>query len=130
MIWALGIQYSPAIWLGKAALLLQMIRIFTPMKTGPIYWLIHALLWGNLVLYIPLFMIAIFQCAQAPDIFWNPVYNGNHCLSSKGKPIISGVFNAISDLLNLLLPLWAILRLQMATKRKIGIGAIFATGMM
>ena len=105
-------------------------RIFAPMKTGPTYWLIHALIWGNLVLYTVILFITIFQCAAVDNGYRNPFYNGHHCISPNAEPIISGVFNVVSDLLNLLLPLWSIWKLQMASKRKAGTIAIFATGSM
>jgi hypothetical protein len=42
--------------------------------------------------------------------------------------IASGVINLVSDLAILVVPLLSISSLQMPTKRKLGVSAIFATG--
>ena len=124
--WALQMLYVPAIWLAKASLLFQLIRIFTPMKSGPVYWACHTLIWSNLLFYISILLILIFECHPI-DKLWKPSNNG-YCINRNTVLIASGGVNVFSDLLNLLLPLWAIWHLQMAPKRKLGISAIFATG--
>ena len=126
--WALEILYTQAIWLAKASLLFQLIRIFTPMKSGALYWAFHTLIWGNLAFYSSIFFSLIFECHPIREV-WNPSYEG-HCINRNMLLVVSSAVNILSDLLNLLLPIWATWHLQMAPKRKAGIIAIFATGIL
>lgn len=98
------------------------------MKTGPVYWACHALLWGNLAFYIAVLFTVIFECHPISEV-WNLLY-GDHCINRNTVLIASGAVNIFSDLLNLLLPIWATWHLQMAPKRKAGVIAIFATGLL
>ena len=120
--------YTPAIWLAKAALLFQLIRIFTPAKSGPVYWACQTLIWGNLMFYVATFLTILLECHPIKEA-WNPRAAGS-CVDRNMILIVSGAVNAFVDLLNLLLPVWAIWQLQMAPRRKIGITAIFATGLL
>ena len=126
--WALEILYTPAIWLAKASLLFQLIRIFTPTRSGPIYLACHTLIWGNLAFYISIFFSIIFECHPIWEV-WNPSYE-SHCINRNMLLVVSSAVNMFSDLLNLLLPIWATWHLQIAPKRKAGIIAIFATGLL
>lgn len=126
--WALEILYIPAIWLAKSSLLFQLIRIFTPMKSGPVYWACHALIWGNLAFYVSILFVIIFECNPIYEV-WNLFYEG-HCINRNTVLVASSAVNIFSDLLNLLLPVWATWHLQMAPRRKAGITAIFATGIL
>lgn len=126
--WILEIVYIPAIWLAKSSLLFQLIHIFTPMKSGPVYWACHTLIWGNLAFYVCVLFIIIFECHPIDEV-WNPFY-GDHCINRNTVLIASGAVNVLSDLLNLLLPVWATWHLQMALRRKAGVIAVFATGVL
>lgn len=126
--WALELLYTPAIWLAKASLLFQLIRIFAPMKSGPVYLACHTLIWGNLAFYISIFFSILFECHPIWEV-WNPSYEG-HCIDRNMVLVVSSAVNIVSDLLNLLLPFWATWHLQMAPKRKAGIVAVFATGLL
>jgi len=126
--WALEILYTPAIWLAKASLLFQLIRIFTPMKSGLVYWACHALIWGNLAFYVSILFTLIFECHPIKAV-WAQFY-GNQCINRNMVLLVSGAVNVFSDFLNILLPIWATWHLQMAPKRKAGIIAVFATGLL
>ena len=101
------------------------------MKTGAIYRACHTLIWVNLVFYIAILLAIIFECHPIEET-WNPVTNSadDHCVNRFMILIVSAAVNVFFDLLNLLLPVWAIWQLQMASKRKAGITAIFATGLL
>lgn len=126
--WTLELVYTPAIWLAKASLIFQLIRIFAPMKAGAIYWACHALIWGNLAFYISIFFTLLFECHPISQT-WNLNY-GHHCIDRNLALIVSSAVNIFSDLLNFILPIWATWHLQMAPKRKAGITAVFATGLL
>lgn len=98
------------------------------MRSGPVYWACHALLWGNLAFYIAVLFTVVFECHPISEV-WNLFY-GDHCINRNTVLVASGAVNVLSDLLNLLLPMWATWQLQMAPKRKAGIVAIFATGLL
>lgn len=129
--WALELLYTPAIWLAKASLLFQLVRIFTPMKSGPVYLACHTLIWGNLAFYISIFFSIIFECRPIWEV-WNPSLglDTRHCINRNMLLVVSSAVNVFSDLLNLLLPIWATWHLQMAPKRKAGVIAIFTTGLL
>ena len=129
--WAIAIVYPLAIWLAKASLLFQLSGIFTPMKSGYVYWACHTLIWVNLLFYISVFFSIVFACHPIEEV-WSlgKPSDKSHCVSSIGLLVASSAVNILSDLLNLLLPMWATWHLQLAPKRKAGIIAIFATGLL
>ena len=98
------------------------------MKTGSIYRASHMLIWGTLLYYTATMIIIIFECHPVKET-WNPITEG-HCVNRTLILIVSAAVNVFSDFLILLLPVWAIWHLQMALKRKIGVIAIFATGIL
>ena len=127
--WALEILYTVAIWLAQASLLFQLIRIFAPAKSGSVYWASHTLIWTNLLLYVCVFFSVLLECYPI-DETWNPLDANNHCVNRNMVLVVSGACNVFSDILILLLPLWAIWHLQMKLRRKIGITAVFTTGLL
>lgn len=118
------------IWLTKTVLLLQLIHIFAPTGSaaGFVYWAAHVLIWGNLVLYVATLIGDIFQCIPTRRI-WN-IHEKGHCININAAFAFTGSANVVSDVLILLLPMWAIWNLQLAPGRKLGISAVFATGLM
>jgi len=99
------------------------------MRTGFIYWAAHALIWGNLAFYISVFFTTVLQCVPQ-DKIWDPEHIGGHCINFNIAYIATGAVNVLSDFLILILPLLAIWRLHLALARKLGISAVFATGLM
>ncbi|TVY78271.1 hypothetical protein LSUE1_G006774 [Lachnellula suecica] len=127
--WAIELMYCPITWLAKAALLLQLQRTFAPNRKGYVYTACQMLLWGNLAFYAGSFFAILFECVPQERI-WNPTITTGHCIQTGDLLIAMGVINVISDLMILVLPLWAIAHLQMGTKLKLGVSAIFATGVI
>ena len=112
----------------KLAILLQYLRIFVPNKQTKTYSFTQCLIWTNFILYIVLGFCAAFMCSPRERI-WNPLVPGK-CLSLAGILIAGGVINIFSDFCVLALPLTSIWQLQMATRHKIGISAVFAVGLL
>ena len=102
-------------------------RIFTPNGVGPIYWTFHTLIWGNPALYIALLFAVVFQYTPEAKI-WDPNMASGHCISNKMILLVQGPVNVLSNLLILLLPTWIKWHLHLATKRRLGIIAVFAMG--
>lgn len=101
------------------------------MKSGVVYWACHTLIWGNLAFYIAADFSVIFECHPIDEV-WNPAtfIITNKCINRNAVVVATSALNVFSDLLILLLPIWATLHLQMKAKRKIGIVAVFTTGIL
>lgn len=112
----------------KLAILLQYLRIFVPNKQSKTYRFTQLLIWTNFIFYVVLGFCAAFMCSPRERI-WNPLVPGK-CLSLAGILIAGGVINIFSDFCVLALPLTSIWQLQMATRHKIGISAVFAVGLL
>ena len=98
------------------------------MKTGAVYYASHILIWGNLAFYTASFFAIMFECHPIEEV-WN-IFYGAHCVNRNLIAIVSGAVNVGSDFLSLILPIWAIWHLPMAPKRKAGLSAIFAIGIL
>lgn len=98
------------------------------MKSGVVYWACHTLIWGNLAFYVAILFTIVFECHPIDEV-WNVFYT-DHCINRNTVLVVTGAVNVFSDLLNLLLPVWAIWHLQMAPKRKAGVVAVFGTGIL
>ena len=99
--------YCPFIWVTKAAVLIQLMRIFTPNKSGLVYWTIHALIWGNLTLYTGFLFAIAFECSPE-DKIWNPHITKGTCLERNIILLVTGPVNTLSNLLILLFPICAV----------------------
>ncbi|CAL8575765.1 hypothetical protein XPA_001669 [Xanthoria parietina] len=110
----------------KLSILLLITRIFLAVNRNVLFWLTHLLMWTNTLFYGIAFFLAIFACRPRHKI-WSPEVPGQ-CFDSKSLYITSATFNTVSDLLMLSVPIHMIWKLQMSTKRKLGVSAIFGTG--
>ena len=123
------IVYGPTIWLAKLSVLLQYMHIFTPTKKqGIVYWSIQFLIWANFLFYLTDTFVVIFQCRPRAKI-WNFLLPGS-CLNGTANFIVTGAWNVFSDFLILALPLYAVWHLKMPLRRKLSVGAVFATGLL
>jgi hypothetical protein len=110
----------------KFTLLIQIKRIFTAYQRNYIYWAVNTLIVANFLGYFATFIAFIFACWPREKI-WNPHIPGR-CISTNGSIIATSAINLISDSTILFLPTCAIAGLRLPLTRKIGVGAIFATG--
>ncbi|CAF9908703.1 MAG: hypothetical protein ALECFALPRED_004904 [Alectoria fallacina] len=122
-----SIIYGPIIAIAKLAILLQYKRLFVAHKHNFVFYGVHVLIWTNLVFYIIETFLEIFACTPREKI-WNPLTPG-HCIGIENNYIAVGAWNVLSDFSILILPMVAIWNLQMANTRKIGVAAVFATGL-
>ena len=122
-------SYFVAICIAKLALLFQLIRIFTPTKTGRVYTVTMVLVLVNSMLYFATLLSVIFECIPQEKI-WNPEVKGARCINIQDALIITSAFNAASDAMILVLPMWATWQLKLRMKHKVGIIAVFATGLL
>ena len=120
--------YSPAIFLAKLSILLMYRRLFDTAGTGKTHYLIHILIWANLAFYFPYLAATVFQCVPRARI-WDPELKGG-CINLQAAFIAASAINVVSDFSILLLPLYRISKLKIPTRRKIGVLAIFAVGLL
>lgn len=78
--------------------------------------------------YVALTIVKIFECNPRARI-WDKSVEGT-CINIPSLLNTSGLFNTISDLLILLVPLKAVWALNMKTKKKLGVIAVFSVGSM
>lgn len=106
--------------------MLLILRIFCSVQRDVGYWLTQFLIAVNGIFYIIYAFIPIFLCFPRSKI-WGPEAAG-HCLDVNDLYLTSAIFNALSDIAMLSVPVYLIWNLQMSTRRKIGLSAISWTG--
>jgi hypothetical protein len=112
----------------KVTVLLQIKRIFVTSKRDILYWCIQVSIFLNVFFYLANVLSIIFQCTPVQKA-WNPTLDGG-CFNTAVNFIVTAGLNIGSDLMILLLPLWAIWHLQIPLQRKLGVALIFATGIL
>lgn len=122
------IMYGPLIFITKLSILLLFLRIFVPSRKSKTFYLVHILLWTNLVFYLADTIVEIFECTPRRKI-WLPKTSGK-CVNISSLILITAIINVISDFSILLLPMASIWRLQLEINQKLGITAIFAAGLL
>lgn len=70
----------------------------------------------------------IFQCSPRAKI-WNPEIPGA-CIEYQAVILATGIFNIVSDIFMLVFPVTCIWNLQLSTKRKLGVSAVFFVGIL
>ncbi|KAK0508112.1 hypothetical protein JMJ35_009196 [Cladonia borealis] len=121
------VLYPPVIALVKLSICLQLIRIFVA-NHGKEFWCIQIFIWINMSYFLTLTFFSIFQCNPIAK-FWDVELQG-HCFDLSEYFIATGIFNFVSDIVMLLFPLYCTWKLQMSTKNKFGVSAIFFVGVL
>jgi hypothetical protein len=121
--------FGPAIFFAKLSIFLLYLRLFGPNK------------WTKYLTYIGIAMtFAVYTattfafgylCVRRPGETWYESQTSDRCLvNSIPLYYIQGIFGLLSDLYIFFLPVPVVWRLQMPLKRRIGVMAIFATGIL
>lgn len=84
-------------------------------------------MWSVFLFYLMDIIFQICQCIPREKI-WNPLMEG-HCFEQSAIYDATGIFNVISDLAILIVPIIPICKLQMPLRRKILVSSIFAAGL-
>ena len=82
----------------------------------------------NGIFYFLSFFLTVLRCRPIRKAWYVDFVEGT-CLNVDAIYAMMGVFNVLSDFAIFLLPQTAIWKLQMSLKRKIGVSAIFFTGL-
>ena len=77
--------------------------------------------------YIATTLVKIWECTPREKI-WNKIVQGD-CVNIATLLNTSGLFNTITDILILLVPVKAVWNLQMRKKKKLGVVLIFTVGL-
>jgi hypothetical protein len=123
--------YCPCIFLIKTAIVLQYLQILAPVRSGNEYMYFGG--WASIVAMFTFYTadvpLTLFICSPREKI-WNPYYEGGRCMNYNALVLASAVFNILSDLVILLLPVRAVCRLQITVRKKAAIVLLFATGLL
>ena len=90
---------------------------------------IHIVIMSISIFYVVANGFNIFIC-HPREKYWNPLMTTGSCYSLNASIQAMSVFNVVSDFVILLLPVWPIWILQVPRANKVGMLALFATGML
>lgn len=113
----------------KAAIVLEWTRLFTPRGTRNLFfWICHTVAWLNFSASIVMLFLVIFPC-KPREKFWNPVIVGT-CSNALATVFIAPIMNLVFDVIILCLPHKIIWGLRLSLRKRIGLGVIFALGVL
>ncbi|KAH6697164.1 hypothetical protein F5X68DRAFT_226550 [Plectosphaerella plurivora] len=123
-VYATMVNYGPTVFAIKAAILLFLIKVFSPYKTY-IKW-IYGFMGVMGVYYIAMLFLKIFICRPIP-FFWGEVEEGQ-CFNQRALILTDNVISLVSDIVVLLLPCPLTKKLQVGIWAKVKIAAVFGVG--
>ena len=112
----------------KVAILLLYRRVFSPLGQGLFEKAIRLFVAILCLFYIATFFVKIFVCVPRARI-WNKSVPGR-CLDNAAVLNANGIFNLLTDVIILLVPLKAVWGLQLDRRRKIGVVMVFTLGFL
>lgn len=113
----------------KTAILLEWVRIFVPLGwKNSFWWACHIILIVNIIAYVIFTFVEIFGCTPRQKM-WRPTLPGK-CLDINNINIASAIVNLVSDLIILVLPQKVIWGLKLSPRKKMGVAAVFAMGVL
>lgn len=123
----LEIMHALLMLITKTAVLLQYLRIFTPVRNRRTYltWLLMGV---NIAVAFALALSVGLQCVPRQKI-WYPLMPG-HCLNLGAMLLTSAISNTLTDFATWLLPFCTIWGLKLPWQRKLGVSAIFTIGLL
>lgn len=123
---ATEVLYNPAIACVKFSFLLFFRRVFPGRR-------FHALLWlvGTIVFIYSWIIIfsAIFQC-QPIRATWDMSVKHAKCMKFNVEVVVFAVFNVITDVTILIIPIPILWKLQIPWSKKVQLMAVFLTGIL
>lgn len=120
-----SILYGLTICPIKISILSQYIHVFMPHKQPRfLYWATIATMGSNVVAYVVLVIMQIWDCNPIRKS-WDPFVVGGSCLDVNSLNIGATAVNVVSDTVIFILPQSVIWRLQMPTRQKIAISLMF-----
>ncbi|KAG7290729.1 hypothetical protein NEMBOFW57_000732 [Staphylotrichum longicolle] len=129
LIWSYAVQilYNPILALVKSSVLIFLTGLF-----GQKDWVRRSLLWlnvANISQMVAVFFAIVLQCT--PVAFnWDPTISGGHCVDRRVLYLSTSVFNIVTDLIILGLPLWVFSSLRIPKRTKIALLVVFLLGFL
>ncbi|EFY85247.1 hypothetical protein MAC_08707 [Metarhizium acridum CQMa 102] len=128
-------QYSTVILVAffLSALFVKLGLLFFYFRLFQIYRLAYWLIWAGVgavsAFYLISTVLLLDRCVPRQGQTWlETTYTGSCTPVQNGLSKGSGIFGLISDLYILAVPLWFVSQLRLPTKRKLGVSAVFLTG--
>ncbi|KAL8645054.1 MAG: hypothetical protein Q9210_006924 [Variospora velana] len=118
------IIYVPAVGLAKVAILLFYLRINPDRHFRITVYITLALTMSYVV---ALSLTILLQCSPVPA-FWNPSIPDSKCVKGTKLYLANAILNVVFDFMVLLVPVPMLLKLQVPTRQKFVIGALFSLG--
>ena len=121
--------YCAALVFSKACVIIPLIDIFSPMERGSSFWG----LWGFLALITLVYTagMSVILCACNPRVeTWNSIITKDSCISVSAAWLVSSIFNTVTDVFIIILPLFNIGHLHTIFKQKLGISVLFTTTLL
>lgn len=112
----------------KLSILLMYLRLFMPNRQSKINRFTQLIVWFNILFFLSNAIVAITGCIPRHKS-WQRRVPGK-CVNQQAGLIVSAAINVILDICMFLLPIECIWGLQLSTKKKLAISAVFATGSM
>ncbi|KAF1914790.1 hypothetical protein BDU57DRAFT_549879 [Ampelomyces quisqualis] len=124
-----SVFYGPIAMCIKVAILTNWLRIFVPRgQRNFTFWMLHVMIWSNVVYYIITTITEIFRCWPREKI-WDLFYEGGTCtVDVEAQNFATSVINFVSDTTILALPQWMIWKLNMSKKKRWGLSLLFVIG--
>ncbi|KAL8966517.1 MAG: hypothetical protein Q9197_005932, partial [Variospora fuerteventurae] len=116
--------YVPAVGLAKVAILLFYLRLNPDRHFRMTVYITLALTVSYVVV---LSLTILLQCSPVPA-FWDPSITGRKCVQGTKLYLANAILNVIFDFMVLLVPVPMLLKLQVPTRQKLVIGALFSLG--
>ena len=120
--------YGPTICSTKLSLLLLYLRIFSPNRY--VRYAIYIGMIANVIFYGTITVVFGVLCIPRPGFGWLQTVQTARCRRSIDMDYPTGIFGVISDFYILIVPIPIVVKLNLSVKKKIGIVAIFMTGIL
>ena len=118
--------YSISLLATKLSLMLLILRVLSTLHRDKPYFITIVLIIINSAFYLCYLIVPAALCTPRQKI-WTPELPGK-CLNANKLYLVSAVFNFLSDIAMLSVPIALVWQLQMSIRRKIGITVVFCTG--
>ena len=120
--------YGPAVFFAKLSLFLLYLRLFEP------DWWTKSLIYFGIISILAFYTATTVTfgvlCIPRSGETWAESSFSTRCGKSIVMTYIQGIFNVVSDFYLFVLPIPVVWQLQMPLRKKIGVSAIFMTGLL
>jgi hypothetical protein len=124
--------YAPAILFIKLALLLQYFSVLVPDRTlAPFVFYSICVLMGLCTIFYTVDLLVTILACWPREMIWNKLYPGGWCVNYHAMILATCIWNVLSDVAILVLPLRTVWKLKFVpVKKKVGASLVFATGLL